>query len=373
MKKFFIIAVMLVAALSAYPQNKRTSTETRTGKVKEKEAVQQSKQAAAQSKQQQQEQNDNQARQKQQQQNDNQARQKQQQQQNDNQAKQQQVKQNRSTQSQNDRVVRDINAAEKQKRINDNNQQAARTKTQAAATRAPRPTDPAPVRIKDTEANRNFREGKGTFTRSNGQVINHQNDQVFAKSRYRIDYDNSVTLRASSDFRVNYREYNNWYDDRSIRTIRYDPGYRPVSFEIRRERYMHREPMHFNLIWTPYLFNRFQYYYPDQTDWGFEYGNEIETIPAYEASDYAGSVRRIYGRVDEVYFSRDDGTYILYIGDRFPYQDLSVVIPRNVAVSITRNPIQYFQNKYVWLIGLIDWWDEKPEVIIRDEQQIQRY
>ncbi|MFA6482727.1 MAG: hypothetical protein WCW62_09135 [Bacteroidales bacterium] len=474
MKKFIVIAVMLIAALSAYPQNKRTSTETRNEKVKKQEAVQQSRQAATQQKQQatqarqqqatqakqqqqqqqqqqnanearqkqqqandnqarqQQQQNANQARQKQQQVNDNQARQqqqnanqaKQQQQQqqkqqqenanqarqkqqqvnenqarqqqqnanqakqqqqnanqarqkqqqvNENQARQQQVNQNRTTQSQNGRVARDNNAAENQKRINDNNQQVARTKTQAAATRVARPTDPAPVRIKDSEANRNFKQGNGTFTRNDGRVINHQNDQIFAKSRYRIDYDNSVSLRASADFRVNYRDYNNWYDDRYIRPMRYDQGYQPVSFEIRRERYMYRQPMHYSLVWTPYLFNRFQYYYPDQTYWDFEYGNEIETIPAYQASDYAGSVRRIYGRVDEVYYSRDDDTYILYIGDQFPYQDLSVIIPRHIAVTITGNPIRYFQHQYVWLIGLIDWWDEKPEVIIRDEQQIRRY
>ncbi|MFA6127485.1 MAG: hypothetical protein WC699_09280 [Bacteroidales bacterium] len=434
MKKFIVIAVMLIAALSAYPQNKRTSTETRNEKVKKQEAVQQSRQAATQQKQQatqarqqqatqakqqqqqqqqqqnanearqkqqqandnqarqQQQQNANQARQKQQQVNDNQARQQQQnanqakqqqqnanqarqkqQQVNENQARQQQVNQNRTTQSQNGRVARDNNAAENQKRINDNNQQVARTKTQAAATRVARPTDPAPVRIKDSEANRNFKQGNGTFTRNDGRVINHQNDQIFAKSRYRIDYDNSVSLRASADFRVNYRDYNNWYDDRYIRPMRYDQGYQPVSFEIRRERYMYRQPMHYSLVWTPYLFNRFQYYYPDQTYWDFEYGNEIETIPAYQASDYAGSVRRIYGRVDEVYYSRDDDTYILYIGDQFPYQDLSVIIPRHIAVTITGNPIRYFQHQYVWLIGLIDWWDEKPEVIIRDEQQIRRY
>jgi hypothetical protein len=246
-------------------------------------------------------------------------------------------------------------------------------RSQAANTRAARPAEPEAVRVKNSAATRVYRETKGSLTRDDGTVVRHQNDVVFAKSRNKIDYDNTSSLRGSVEFRQTYRDYNNWYDYRSVRPARYNTGYHPVSMEIRRVRNVYRQPVYYNIIWTPNLFNRFMYYYPDQTDWDFEYGNEIETISAYEAMNYVGTVRRVYGRVDEVYYSREDDNYTLYIGDRFPYQDLSIVIPHDVVVTITGDPVQYFQDQYVWMIGLIDLWGEKPEIIIRDEQQIQRY
>ena len=89
--------------------------------------------------------------------------------------------------------------------------------------------------------------------------------------------------------------------------------------------------------------------------------------------NHVGAVRRVYGKVQEVYYSREDENYILYIGDRFPYQDLSIVIPRSVARQITQNPEWYFDNQDIWSVGLIDLWEGKPEMIIRDSEQIRKY
>jgi hypothetical protein len=216
---------------------------------------------------------------------------------------------------------------------------------------------------------------KGGATRTTMDVnpVRHQNDEVFTKSRYRVDYENTEDLRKSEDFRRNYDEYNNW---RNVRVVR-RPGnyarYRPVPVEIRRERYVYRQPNHYELVWTPYLFNRFVFYYPGHDRWNIELGREIGTISAYDVLDYVGSVQRVYGKVDEVYYSREDGNYILYIGAPFPYHDMSVVIPRSVCREITVSPEWYFRDQYIWFIGLIDLWEEKPEVVIRDEEQIRRY
>jgi hypothetical protein len=272
------------------------------------------------------------------------------------------------------RNTNNVNRSEsKQEGINRSDQTRMQTKTQAGATRMARPTDPAPVRINNPTATRTYREQKGSLTRDDGTIYRHQNDEIFTKSTIRVDYDNPTTFRNSDGFRRDYHEYNTWYDDRRVRYYDYNSGYRPISIELRRERNIYRQPMHYDLIWTPYLFNRFMYYYPYETDWNIEYGREIETISAYDVMSYVGSVRRVYGEVAEVYFSREDNNFILYIGERFPYQDLSIVIPRSVARMISPDPERYFENQDVWLIGLIELWDERPEIVVRDAEQIRRY
>jgi len=230
------------------------------------------------------------------------------------------------------------------------------------------------VKVNSSSASRVYREGKGTLTRDDGTVIRHQNDDVFRSKKYKLDYNNYENLRRSDEFRRDYRDYDNWYNHRHIRVINhYNTRYIPVPYEVRRSRYYYRAPHHISLIWTPLLFHRFMYYYPTHNNWEMEFGQEIETISAYEAQEYAGTVRRVYGKVDDVYYSPEDETYILYIGAQFPYQDLSVVIPKHIARNLTASPKWYFENEFVWVVGLINIWDGKPEIIVRDEDQIRKY
>lgn len=238
---------------------------------------------------------------------------------------------------------------------------AARTKTQA-------------TKEVGNPATRVYRDDqRGNMTHVDGNAVRHQNDEVFRKNRYKVDYENADELRRSEDFRREYNEYNTWRNVRVVRRSSANIRYRPVPLEIRRERYAYRQPNHYELVWTPYLFNRFNYYYPVHDRWNMEFGHEIGTISAYDVMGYVGSVQRVYGKVEEVYYSREDGNYILYIGAPFPYQDMSVVIPRKVCREITISPEWYFENQHIWFIGLIDLWEEKPEVVIRDEEQIRRY
>ncbi|MFA6128875.1 MAG: hypothetical protein WC699_16365 [Bacteroidales bacterium] len=237
-----------------------------------------------------------------------------------------------------------------------------------------RNSDNAEVRVNTSSASRVYREGKGTLTTDDGRMIRHQNDEVFASRRYKLDFDNYENLRRSDDFRRDYRDYDNWYNHRRIRIVNhYHNRYMPLPWDIRRSRYYYRIPRHIDLIWTPLLFHRFMYYYPTHTNWEMEFGSQIETISANDAGQYAGTVRRVYGKVDEVYYSPEDENYILYIGAPFPYQDMSVVIPRNIARNISASPKWYFENEYVWVVGLINMWEGKPELIVRDEDQIRKY
>ncbi len=230
------------------------------------------------------------------------------------------------------------------------------------------------ARVNSSSASRVYRESKNALTREDGSVIRHQNDDVFASRRYNLNYDNYEALRRSDDFRREYRDYDNWNHRRHIRIVNhYHYRYVPIPLEVRRVRYVYRHPVHINLIWTPTLLHRFMYYYPTHNYWDIDFGREIETISAYDAQDYVGSVKRVYGKVEEVYYSPEDENYMLYIGAPFPYHDISVVVPRHIAQDITRSPKWYFENEHVWVVGLINQWEGKPEIVVRDEDQIRRY
>lgn len=354
------LTMVLMAGFSAYPQSTRTSREKKTEKTAvRKESTRRSEvktqenagQAKTQSRQQ------NATRTRDASQNQKQA----------------------ETQVRNQDKNQDRNQAGKQSgneavtRSNRTRNTNATGASRSGAARITRSDEPAEVRIKSSSANRIYREDKGTLTRDDGTIFRHQNDQVFTKNKFKVDYDSYTTLRRSDDFRMEYRNYYNWYDNRSIRNISYNSSYRPLPLDMRRERYSYRQPTYYQLIWTPNLMNRFMYYYPGYTSWDFDYGNEIETISSYDVNYYVGTVKRVYGKVEEVYYSREDQNYILYLGARFPFHDLSIVIPRQVARQISAYPEWFFRGEYVWLVGLIELWEDKPEMVIRDEEQIRTY
>ncbi len=359
MKKYIVLAIFLVAGLVAITQAVKTDRGTKSEKGKTKsESVRQS----ASKSQQQSKRTATQVRT-----------------QNENQSGTRAVVQSRTRVETDNNQQRNVKASDnnrsglEQRGETKTRETPSRTKTEAASTRVQRPTDPVEVRVKNTGATRVYRESKGTLTRDDGTVLSHQNDEIFKSNKYNVNYGDYGDLRRSEEFRRGYSDYNAWYEYRTVRNISPNSRYRPVSIDIRRERYVYRQPMHYDLIWTPYLFNRFMYYYPANTYWDIEYGNEIETISSYDVIYYVGAVKRVYGKVEEVYYSRQDNNYVLYMGDRFPYQDLSIVIPRHIALRITNNPDMYFHQEYIWLIGLIELWEDKPEIVIRDEEQIQRY
>ncbi len=222
--------------------------------------------------------------------------------------------------------------------------------------------------------NRSDRQGNKTYVRNDGREFRHQNDEVFTRNRYRTDYRDEASLRRSNEFLRVHNDYYNWYSRRHVRNVVvYNHFYRPLSIEIRRVRYPYRVPVHLDLCWTPYLHNSFMYYYPLHDNWNTNFGDYIETASSYEAMNYVGSVKRVYGKVEEVFYSPEDQTYTLYFGAPYPYHDFSVVVPRGVAKSFSWSPSWYFEDEHVWVVGLIEVWEGKPEIVLHDEQQIRRY
>jgi len=246
--------------------------------------------------------------------------------------------------------------------------------SRSTTTRAYRPVSEERDRTHTSSATRVFRESKNALTRDDGSVIRHQNDDVFTSNRFNLDYNNFEDMRRSDHFRREYRDYDNWHHRRHPRIIHeYHYRYRPIPLEIRRVRYIYRHPVHISLIWTPRLLHRFMYYYPTHNNWRVDFGQEIETISSYDAESWVGTVQRVYGKVEEVYYNPDDETYTLYMGAPFPYQDVSVVIPKHIAQSFSLSPKWYFENELIWVVGLINTWENKPEIVVRDRDQIRRY
>ncbi len=121
------------------------------------------------------------------------------------------------------------------------------------------------------------------------------------------------------------------------------------------------------------MYRNYAIFYPFHTSWQYDIGHSFETISAYDAAFYEGQVKRVYGKVEEVYYSEADRNYYLYFGNPFPYHDFSVVISRRDAKRISIIPEWYFDNHHIVVTGLISWFEDKPEIIVKSPSQIQRY
>jgi hypothetical protein len=147
--------------------------------------------------------------------------------------------------------------------------------------------------------------------------------------------------------------------------------YRPI--EYRRVHYVYRAPVVVDLYWSIPMYRQYRTIYPEYDYWYYPVGYRIHTISAYDAEMYVGELARVYGRIDDVWYSRSTKEYYLYIGGPYPYQDFSVIIPHNVARRFNRNPERFFRDQYIAVTGLISRFEDKPEMLIRKSNQIEVY
>lgn len=150
-------------------------------------------------------------------------------------------------------------------------------------------------------------------------------------------------------------------------------SYRPVPVEVRRVKYPYRSPVVPEIIWTVELSRRYEIYYPAYRPYHYHIGMRIATISAYDAYDFVGEIARVYGRVVETYYSRETDEYFLYLGDYYPYQDFSVIIPGREARDFSRRPERFFNREYIEVTGLITRFEGKPEMMIKRSSQINVY
>lgn len=147
--------------------------------------------------------------------------------------------------------------------------------------------------------------------------------------------------------------------------------YRPV--EYRRVHFPYRRPNVIDIYWNVNMYRNYQYWYPDFNLWYYPVGYRIHTISAYDAYNYVGEVARIYGQINDVWYSVETGEYYLYIGGPYPYQDFTVIVEARDARRFSRYPEQFFTNRQIAVTGLVSRFEDKPEMFIKKRSQISLY
>jgi hypothetical protein len=147
----------------------------------------------------------------------------------------------------------------------------------------------------------------------------------------------------------------------------------PPSREYRSIHYLYRRPVNLEIYWTPVMYRRFLNIYPMVTYWNYYDGYRIEMISAYDATYYRGNVMTVYGQVSEVYYARETDEYFLYFGAYYPYQDFTVIIPGSLARSYSHRPDRFFDNQFMAVTGLITTFNGEPEIVVRENFQINLY
>jgi hypothetical protein len=157
------------------------------------------------------------------------------------------------------------------------------------------------------------------------------------------------------------------------RPIRYHYRVVPRPRDFRARHYPYRRPVYFSIYWS---YNIYRYYcnlYPVIEYWSYSPNYSISTISAYDALLHVGEVRRVYGKVSEVFYARETDEFFLYFGAYYPYHDFTVVIPGNVARKYSRHPEFYFDDEHIEVTGLITEYENEPEIVVKDRDQLKRY
>ena len=157
------------------------------------------------------------------------------------------------------------------------------------------------------------------------------------------------------------------------RVVRYHYKRTPRSRIYRARHYPYRVPLHLDIYWTNAMRREYVRIYPMVSTWRYPAGYRIQTISAYDAMLYHGEVMNVYGKVHEVFYSRETDEYMLYFGAYFPYHDLSVVVPGWIARRMSRWPAEYFERQHVIVTGLITSFEDKPEIVVRNTGQLRIY
>lgn len=147
----------------------------------------------------------------------------------------------------------------------------------------------------------------------------------------------------------------------------------PKAKSYRVKHYSYRAPVHVDIVWTRDMHRNYLRMYPDFHYHNYKYGYRINSISAYHADYYVGDVKNVYGKITEVFYSRESDEYFLYVGPHYPYHDFTIVVPGYIARKYSRRPEYFFNHEYVNVTGLITAFDGKPEIVVKRDYQINIY
>lgn len=122
------------------------------------------------------------------------------------------------------------------------------------------------------------------------------------------------------------------------------------------------------------MWGYYRTWYPHYT-WNYPVGYRINTISSWDAQYCMGEVRKVYGKVYETYYSESTDSYYLYFGAPYPYHVFTVIIPGWEANKFNYSILDYFDQRYVNVTGLISEFEQdgKPEIVIKSPRQIRLY
>lgn len=101
--------------------------------------------------------------------------------------------------------------------------------------------------------------------------------------------------------------------------------------------------------------------------------SNIATISGRQAKYHVHEVKNVFGKVYETYYSRETNEFFLYLGDPYPFQDFTIVMTGQLAEEFRRVSHRYFIGENFMVSGYITAYDDKPEMIIRYRNQLQKF
>jgi hypothetical protein len=222
-------------------------------------------------------------------------------------------------------------------------------------------------------------QAQGTIRRSNVNVTGNPSRNNTSTTRdnrrtqatqYHSQSHGSGNAGSGTTYVTTYQSPRLYHGTR-VATYHYDRA--PRSRVYRARHYPYRAPVNIGLYWTPAMRMEYVRLYPMVTTWRYPIGYRIPTVSAYDALFYQGEVMNVYGKVYEVFYSRETDEYMLYFGAYYPYHDLSVVVPGWIARRMSRWPEEYFQNQNVIVTGLVTTFEDRPEIAVRNTGQLRIY
>jgi hypothetical protein len=215
-------------------------------------------------------------------------------------------------------------------------------------------------------------QGNNNNTYQPAENRRNENNNTYRPGEDRRDNQSSRVVVSNSQ-RNEKREFVQINHSQRRGEVSYPRSYRPSPVELRRTFHPYREPIHSDVFWSIEIRNNFRIFYPEVRYWRYDIGYRLPVVSAFYASDYIGDVARIYGKVNEVYHEYDADEYYLYIGDYYPYQDFTIIIPGHEARNFSRRPEKYFYRVNVAVTGYITEFENKPEMVLRNARQLDVY
>ena len=210
-------------------------------------------------------------------------------------------------------------------------------------------------------------------TNTNRNVNRGTSGTTVTRTTTNVNTSRPVYSRNHSTTYSSNRNYKHYYPTTRIHRSHTVHVSSPKPVSYRKTYHPYRKPAYRTAYWTKPMYVEYCKIYPEVKYWRYDYGTRIYTISAYDAYYHIGELRRVYGKVHEVFYAKKTDEYYLYFGSYYPYHDFSIVVPGHIARSYSYRPAWYFQNQHIMVTGLVTAYKESPEIVVRRVNQIKIY